>query len=282
MNINLSFISTSTFINLNFSRKKYNIKNNLIFNKNHSNFEKVNKLLQETITTDLYKNKQRVTKDVYDQFILYQDKYAHIQTWSNNKLTISRSGAIYEGKKLNSTIENFLVTQFLNNPEDTEAFEAWENFLGASLQENLDSKIKDRLFLFLQKKDLKINKDGRVLAWKVITSNYKDKYSRSIDNSVGTTVSIPRNQVDSDDSSTCSYGLHVCSFDYLSHFSSYGDIVVQVEIDVKDIIAIPIDYEGDKIRVCKYKVISEVGVWGKTVTADKVPEVTCGFSATVS
>lgn len=281
MKLNFKFISTTTFINLMFTRKKYNVQDSCIFTSNHANFKQVKELLQHVLQTQLYVNKGRISQEDYESFKLLADRYAHITNWSSNKLVITRDGATYNGKKINQDIEDFLVQRFLADPTDNEAFSAWEKFIENTSDEQLDYKVTNRLFMFLSKKDLTITKEGKVLAWKVITSDYKDKYTRTIDNSIGQTVTMARNQVDSDDTQTCSYGLHVCSFDYLSGFASHGDVVVQVEIDVKDIVAIPLDYAGDKIRVCEYRVLREAGIWGSTVTPDVVPTFKDEFSTSI-
>ena len=54
--------------------------------------------------------------------------------------------------------------------------------------------------------------------------------------------------------------------------------VMQVKINIDDIVAIPNDYNGEKIRVCKYEVLREVGKWGIDVDANRLPKLQ-GFSA---
>jgi hypothetical protein len=65
--------------------------------------------------------------------------------------------------------------------------------------------------------------------------------------------------VDEDPNNTCSYGLHVANWDYA--YNNYGgksDIMLEVEVDPADVVAIPVDYNQSKMRVCKYKVINVV------------------------
>ena len=65
--------------------------------------------------------------------------------------------------------------------------------------------------------------------------------------------------MDEDSTRTCSFGLHVCSYDYLPNFGTGGgDRVVICEVNPRDVVAIPQDYNNTKMRVCKYKVIAEV------------------------
>jgi len=70
---------------------------------------------------------------------------------------------------------------------------------------------------------------------------------------------MPRNLVDSDDRNTCSTGLHACSYEYLNYYiHDENDRIVLVEINPRDVVSIPIDYNNTKLRCCRYKVVMEV------------------------
>jgi hypothetical protein len=47
-----------------------------------------------------------------------------------------------------------------------------------------------------------------------------------------------------------------------------------------DIVSIPLDYKGEKVRICKYEVVAFVGFWGTDVDGKRLPKhSTLGFSA---
>lgn len=125
--------------------------------------------------------------------------------------------------------------------------------------ENPSFRAVNELYDFLQANDIKIDEDGMVICFKKVRENYLDIYSGTFDNSPGKTLRVPRNMVDEDSEQTCSYGLHVCSKSYLPHFGScYSDKVVKVQVDPKDFVAIPRDYNNAKARVCGYTVLEDV------------------------
>lgn len=124
------------------------------------------------------------------------------------------------------------------------------------LMNNPSNRSITELYNFLEALDIKITDDGMVECYKRITDDYKDCYTKTIDNNIGSIVEVPRNMVDENSEQTCSHGLHVCSFSYLKSF--YGDRVVKVLVDPADFVAVPIDYNNAKARVCKYKVINEI------------------------
>jgi len=131
-----------------------------------------------------------------------------------------------------------------------------------SLQDNPSYRAVNELYEFLEKNDHPITSDGCFIAFKKVRSDFKDIYSGKFDNSVGQVVEVPRNQVDEDSKRTCSSGLHVANWDYAhNHYGTSErdtDIMLEVEVNPADVVAIPSDYSGSKMRVCKYKVLGVV------------------------
>lgn len=121
------------------------------------------------------------------------------------------------------------------------------------LLNNPSNRVVNRLYEFINGAGVTINEDGNVVCYKRITNDFLDIYTREISNKVGETVQVPRNQVDEDQNNTCSYGLHVCAYSYLSHYgTSHSSTIVEVHVDPADFVAIPADYNNAKARVCKY------------------------------
>lgn len=114
------------------------------------------------------------------------------------------------------------------------------------------------LFDWLQKAQLPIASDGRLIAWKIVNDNFTDCYTGKFDNTPGKTVEVRRNQVDEDPDKTCSYGLHFCSTGYLPRYGPSNKRVVMVAVDPADVVSFPVDYDRAKGRCCKYEVLAEV------------------------
>lgn len=114
-----------------------------------------------------------------------------------------------------------------------------------------------RLFECLDHNHHPICEDGRFLAWKRVRGDFKDIYSGKFDNSPGKTPSVNRNEVDEDMDKTCSHGLHVASFEYASrnYGSNKSDVLLEVLVDPADVVAIPRDYNNQKMRTCGYEVV---------------------------
>ena len=135
------------------------------------------------------------------------------------------------------------------------------NFI-EKLMTNPSSRAIEELLQFVEFGKLPLHPDGDFLAYKKVDGNYKDIYTGKMDNSIGTVVQVPRSAVDDDPKQTCSYGLHVCSYEYLRHYGSDdlgGSVrIVLCKINPRDVVAVPEDYNNTKMRVCRYDVVDEL------------------------
>lgn len=120
------------------------------------------------------------------------------------------------------------------------------------LLDNPSYNSREMLYKFLEHNGHPIAKDGNFMAYKKVRENFKDCHTGTIDNRVGNTVEMPRHLVDDNPNNTCSSGLHVASFEYAKGFSS-GHIML-IEINPADVVSVPVDYNGEKMRVCRYVV----------------------------
>ena len=131
-----------------------------------------------------------------------------------------------------------------------------------NLQSNPSFRAVNELYTFLEKNDHPLTESGNFIAYKRVRSTFRDIHSNTMDNSVGKLVEIPRNQVDEDSNRTCSHGLHVANWTYAhTQFASSdasSDVMLEVEVNPADVVAIPTDYNNAKMRVCKYKVLGVV------------------------
>jgi len=116
-----------------------------------------------------------------------------------------------------------------------------------------------RLFDFLNAEKLQIFKDGCFMAYKAVKPDYKDYYTSTIDNHPGQVVSLPREDVVYDPKEGCSFGLHCGAYSYASKYGDGERIIVCVKVDPADVVSVPEDCSYQKIRVCRYTVIKEMG-----------------------
>jgi hypothetical protein len=161
-----------------------------------------------------------------------------------------KDGALYDGETALPEALNRRILEYRDGaiPYDS-LLKFWEN-----VKKNPSFNSRQMLFSFLAHNGHPITEDGCFIAYRGVREDFKDKHSGTFDNSPGSVCEMPRDQVDDNPNNTCSKGLHVACFDYAKGF---GAKLVEVKVNPEDVVAVPTDYNGTKMRVCKFEVIQE-------------------------
>ena len=179
----------------------------------------------------------------------YCDGYVHVEkgelTWQGVPMPDLFTDRILQMRKEGFNIDPML--NFLDNMND-----------------NPSDKAIVELFDFMQNKHLPITDDGHFLAYKAVSPDFKDIYTGNFDNSVGSEVSIDRSKVDSNRDKHCSAGLHVGAIDYVKSYGGIdldedndgGNQIVICKVNPADVVSVPSDARFQKLRCCKYEVVS--------------------------
>lgn len=179
----------------------------------------------------------------------------------NVKVWYSSSGEhvlYYKDKPIHSNLANTILRYKREGRDATNLIKFLER-----LEKNPSMNSRKQLFDWSMSRDLTIDTDGYIIAYKGVSSNlssiktgkaYVDGalHSGHIPNSIGSVVSMPREEVSDNQNEACSAGLHVGNFRYASTF---GPVVLVVRIDPKDVVSVPADSGSQKMRVCKYTVV---------------------------
>lgn len=130
-----------------------------------------------------------------------------------------------------------------------------------NLYKNPSKTAVDELYGFLEENNLPITDDGHFIAYRRVTKDYKDCYTKTIDNSVGQEVSMERHLVEDNRNTDCAQGLHFASMAYLTYsgYGGYDNPIMLMKINPADVVSIPKYYKNSKGRCCKYVIIGEVG-----------------------
>lgn len=147
------------------------------------------------------------------------------------------------------------------------------------LESNPQAHSKEQAYRWLATHDFKITEDGDVVAYKgvrtlgtgefssISSSQVADTPSGYVDGvpvpplsvvtqSIGSVVTMPRDEVKHDPSVACHRGLHVGDWSYARQFAKGA--VLEVHVNPRDIVSVPSDESSRKVRTCKYKVVSVV------------------------
>lgn len=160
---------------------------------------------------------------------------------------------MFDGKEVKNVLVGRMVAMLRNGLDVAPLCLFLENLLQNPSQDSIAET-----YLFLEHNDLPITEDGHFLAYKAITGDYKDCYSRRLDYSIGKTPEMPRSEVQANRNVTCDRGLHFCSRSYISMYGSGGNRLVIMKINPRDVVSIPVDYNNAKGRCCKFHILQEM------------------------
>jgi hypothetical protein len=124
----------------------------------------------------------------------------------------------------------------------------WEN-----LKLNPSYNARLMLFNFLTHNGHPLTEDGCFIAYRGVTTDFKDVHIGKFNNAVGAVCEMARELVDDNPNNTCSSGLHVACFDYAKGF---GAQLIEVKVNPRDVVAVPTDYNGTKMRTCRFEVVA--------------------------
>jgi hypothetical protein len=159
-----------------------------------------------------------------------------------------------DGKVVTNAITKYILDFYNNDLNIKPLVEFWKK-----IQNNPDRASRDQLFLFLEYHKAPLTPDGCFLMYKGVKrggdGHFYDKYTGKYRNDIGDIVSMDRSQVDNRRHISCSNGLHVATFGY-AHGVYGGDVILEVKVDPSDVVSVPSDYNNQKMRVCRYEVIS--------------------------
>lgn len=175
------------------------------------------------------------------------------------------SSATYKTLDLPKVLSDKLISLWNSGCQN---FEHFFKFIDKLLG-NPSERARNELYTFLEACDLPITQEGNFIAYKGIQSDFyschgnKDtrvisgevNSSGQIKNTVGSTITVVTEDVDTNCNNYCSCGLHVGSYNYAK---SFGYIVVAVEVNPMNVVSVPTDCNCEKCRVSSYKVLNVI------------------------
>ena len=214
------------------------------FNKSHENYDKLLAYLENGNVEHF-----EASYDIASTVEHYCDGYVHVD---NGELS-------WQG----ITMPELFTDRILQMRREGFNIDSMLNFLD-NMNDNPSDQAIVELFDFMQNKHLPITDDGHFLAYKAVSPDFKDIYTGNIDNSVGNEVSIERSKVDSNRNKHCSAGLHVGAIDYVKSYGGIdldedndgGNQIVICKVYPADVVSVPSDARFQKLRTCRYEVVS--------------------------
>lgn len=126
------------------------------------------------------------------------------------------------------------------------------------LKTNPSKESIEQLYGFISHNNIPLTEMGDIVTEKGVKQRVGapmgelvDDRTGCVDNSLGMEVFMDRENVDDNPNQTCSHGLHVGAPEYVrKHYSN--SIIVTCIVNPRDVVAVPVDYDNTKMRVCRY------------------------------
>lgn len=219
----------------------------------HLNFEEMKEVFKK-LQKAIKDNDEELVSSLHVHITELADVSKEIEKKANNTKVHVEDGVVYF---MGEPIHNAITERIIWGMSEGYDMDPYVNFLD-NLMDNPSKRSVDELYGFLEKNRMGITEDGYIIAYKKVREDYTDIHTGKFDNSPGKSHRMPRNMVDDNKDKTCSDGFHFCAFSYLPYFGSGpGNRVVIVKVNPRDVVSIPVDYNGAKARCCYYEVIGE-------------------------
>lgn len=230
----MKFTMTSNIISVVWDGKAYTV------HKDSPNFERL---------------RAAVLTHNYDEIPNLLTVAKTIASWAHDKFTVEGETIKYNGEDLPPSLNDRILKMVSENSDPTILFNFWER-----LRKNPSHRSIVTLFDFLAHEGIPITPEGCFLAYKGVNRNYTDKHTGTIENVVGSVHEMERCKISDDPRTPCHYGFHVGALEYAQNFAG-GDSgrVIICKVDPADVVCVPYDHSCQKMRVCKYEVVGNLG-----------------------
>lgn len=186
----------------------------------------------------------------------------------SERVSVANGRVYFDGDELDNSITRHIIRGL------DESYEEWAPYVAflEAIAANPNEHSREQLFDWLRAHDFTITQDGEIVGYKGVAKNEDGTYSPSygggyalvdgerqddIRQRLGSTVELPRSEVQHDPAAACSFGLHVGTHRYAEQYASRG-VTLKVAVNPRDVVSVPSDASGEKVRVCRYRVIEEV------------------------
>lgn len=199
----------------------------------------------------------------------------------SERVTVSAGRIYFDGEEVDDALTKQVVRFLDEGQEDWKPLVAFYEKVANNPQQHS----REQLYRFLEKYNITIHEDGDIILYKGVrvagdgtyTSIHAgpaivngEEVNGYVPQPEGGVVEMPRSMVMHDPQVYCHTGLHAGTFEYARSFS--GGNVIKVKINPRDVVSVPHDAADQKVRVCRYTILSVEIVKAEMTSVYEAPE----------
>lgn len=228
-------------------------------NDTHPNFDEISGWCMEALDGNLEEHEIEHIIGLFDVAATVERKFSRL----TERVTVTNNELLVDGDPAQPGLSKH-VLRMLGEGQDVDAL---VNFL-EKITSNPNEHSRDQAWDWLNNHDFTITPSGDVVGYKGVYDDGKGGYQSGrpghafrngeeilhgcVPNAVGDTIEMPRSEVMHDPGASCHAGLHIGTFNYAKFYAQGA--MLKVTVNPRDIVSVPTDASGEKIRVCRYKV----------------------------
>lgn len=204
--------------------------------------------------------KELIEKNELNELPKFLSNKVALETIAQNpEFTFSNNVLFYKGEPVPSMLGTQILQYYHLKLNFVNLMTFWEN-----LRLNSDNQVKQDLYAFLKQEGHIILDDGSFIAYRTVNLDYKDIHTRTIDNSIGNIVEMPREKVDANSHNSAGAGLHIATLKKAMSFGNWSKNggqarLLAVKVYPQDVmVGIQAASEHGYFRTCRYKVLMEL------------------------
>lgn len=184
------------------------------------------------------------------------------------KIEVRHGQILWDDQPVHGALADTILAYYRTESED---FLPLVRFM-SNIMDNPNAHSRSALYDWMKHLNFNIDDEGYLLAYKGVRDEGNgvllsinqgsgivngEPANGCLRNDVGNVVTMPRESVEHNPAAACSTGLHVGTWDYAFSYGNpeCGGSMIEVRIHPRDIVSVPTDSDGQKMRCCGYTVV---------------------------
>lgn len=191
----------------------------------------------------------------------------------SERVSFDGANILFDGDVVSDAIAEHIL-RIVSEGGNADSYKALVAFM-EKLYTNPSESSRNSLYDFIVRHNITIDPDGDFYAYKGVKTDLGSVWegfgivdgvsmNGSLPNKPGSILEIPRSKVNADNAIGCGTGLHAGTYAYAEGWAR--GVLLLVKINPRDVVSVPSCSAYQKLRTCRYKVVSQTTQQTKATT----------------